>query len=640
MTANQQRALTKKQQINIVVKLLNSRRDRAEELRDRIAQGKGIRAHGQEFDLATLRESLDLWEAQHGEGKDQQPLPEQLQPQPKEQPWKQLPPRQPKLPPQEQEVATPQRKSAKPGCEKHIFSSPREVARNKDVDEADTLRHPASKRPASPSAGHSSLEKESPKSARRGARSPGQAEAESLTVKALKARLREHGLLGVLASGGCVEKAELQALWERFETWQQRPLQELQDQCEALGGPRFDNACDAAKYLIKSQSEPGRPSHSAGAAGAPSRSAGTGAPSFMAASKAFPAPKTWRIWGQTPPSSAPTVPPANPKVAPVATSPPNREQDAQKEASRILPLRRESFMNPTSWGFAVLQVPAGTKEVSAVQRAYRALMRKLHPDRAGVSEDVVKAVEKVREAKEACERGLSRQEPPEQPRELRSEVVCAAAGRRRFKLSWTAPAEKDSAPIRRYVVAAHDPAYGRALTITVLEPDYSEELRSFVAIEDLTSYVMAEEDLQKMPKLWTQSALQVQVAAANEAGQSKWTTLKIPLTGALAGIALSAPAPPVISPPGLGGSRPPGPAGGFTSAATMQNRTTALGENDVAAFDKELRKLKGHARLRAFLEPHKKNILQEWLRSVNWSSMGSKQDLVERVIFIREAMVC
>eukprot|EP00913_Durusdinium_trenchii_P001175 g1080.t1 len=129
-----------------------------------------------------------------------------------------------------------------------------------------------------------------------------------------------------------------------------------------------------------------------------------------------------------------------------------------------------------------------------------------------------------------------------------------------------------------------------------------------------------------MPKLWTQSALQVQVAAANEAGQSKWTTLKIPLTGALAGIALSAPAPPVISPPGLGGSRPPGPAGGFTSAATMRNRTTALGENDVAAFDKELRKLKGHARLRAFLEPHKKNILQEWLRSVNWSSMGSKQE--------------
>lgn len=36
-------------------------------------------------------------------------------------------------------------------------------------------------------------------------------------------------------------------------------------------------------------------------------------------------------------------------------------------------------MNPTSWGFAVLQVPAGTKEVSAVQRAYRALMRPGEP---------------------------------------------------------------------------------------------------------------------------------------------------------------------------------------------------------------------------------------------------------------------
>ena len=61
-----------------------------------------------------------------------------------------------------------------------------------------------------------------------------------------------------------------------------------------------------------------------------------------------------------------------------------------------------------------LEVPKGTTEVSAVQRAYRALMRlvvalskhsnngslcrKLHPDRAGQSEGVVKAVEKVREA--------------------------------------------------------------------------------------------------------------------------------------------------------------------------------------------------------------------------------------------------
>ena len=29
--------------------------------------------------------------------------------------------------------------------------------------------------------------------------------------------------------------------------------------------------------------------------------------------------------------------------------------------------------------------------------------------------------------------------------------------------------------ISRYVVAAMDPAYGRALTIAVLEPDYSED---------------------------------------------------------------------------------------------------------------------------------------------------------------------
>ena len=133
---------------------------------------------------------------------------------------------------------------------------------------------------------------------------------------------------------------------------------------------------------------------------------------------------------------------------------------------RVVVLLRSSKLNQLG------KVPKGTTEVSVVQKAYRALMRLrsfvvseesdqwsavldvfrslepeagsriLHPDRAGQSEDVVKAVEKVREArgclyfvlcvkrihftwmllymifascqcqaKEACERGLSRQEP-------------------------------------------------------------------------------------------------------------------------------------------------------------------------------------------------------------------------------------
>ncbi|CAJ1359732.1 unnamed protein product, partial [Effrenium voratum] len=314
---------------------------------------------------------------------------------------------------------------------------------------------------------------------------------QELSVKALKARLAQHGL----DAGTCVEKAELQAMWERFETWRRRPLSELQDHCQIEGGSRFETAEECARYLTT----PRQPAVRAARVAPPSA----------------PAPAV-----PSAPATCSTTSPGGPAAAV------DREQDAKSEAGRILPLRRESFMNPTSWGFAVLGVPTATKEVSTVQRAYRSLMRKLHPDRAGQSEDVVKAVEKVREAKEACERGLSRQEPPEPPRQLRSEALCSTPGRRRFQLCWTAPPVRESASVRRYIVAAHDPAYGRALTITVLEPDYSQELRSFVAIESLTSYVIAEEDLQKMPKLWTEKMLQVQVAAANEAGQSKWTSLK------------------------------------------------------------------------------------------------------------------
>jgi len=85
--------------------------------------------------------------------------------------------------------------------------------------------------------------------------------------------------------------------------------------------------------------------------------------------------------------------------------------------------------------------------------------------------------------------------------------------------------------VRRYVVAAHDPAYGRALTVTILEPDYSQELRRFVSVEELTSYVLAEEELQKMPLLWQQPVATIQIASQNESGQSAWTVLKVPLDG-------------------------------------------------------------------------------------------------------------
>eukprot|EP00930_Biecheleria_cincta_P002744 TRINITY_DN10373_c0_g1_i1.p1 TRINITY_DN10373_c0_g1~~TRINITY_DN10373_c0_g1_i1.p1 ORF type:complete len:870 (-),score=127.66 TRINITY_DN10373_c0_g1_i1:359-2968(-) len=320
--------------------------------------------------------------------------------------------------------------------------------------------------------------------------------AEGVSIKELKSLLAANGV----DCSGCVEKTELQALWRRFNILRQRPPSE---HCQVDGGRAFESMDEYAK--CPSTCTPGKPSaHIASATSCQPQPA--------------PAPA---------PNPAPAVPnsPAA-KSTEVSTS---RELDAQREVRRILPVRRESFKSFASWGFAVLGIPMTTCEVSVVQKAYRSMMRKLHPDRAGQDAKVAKAIETVHEAKVACERGLSRQELPPAPCCLRLEVLSLAPGQRRFRLRWSAPEQRACAPIQRYVIAAFDPAYGRALTIAMLEPDYSEELRSFVRIGDLTSYVLAEEDLQKMPKLWMQTSATVQVAAANSAGQSPWATFQVPL---------------------------------------------------------------------------------------------------------------
>lgn len=207
-----------------------------------------------------------------------------------------------------------------------------------------------------------------------------------------------------------------------------------------------------------------------------------------------------------------------------------RQTEAAIEVARILPLRREDFATPASWGFAVLGV--STRDLASVQRGYRTLIRKLHPDKAGSDPEIVRAGDVIREAKDACERSLSRQEPPGAPRNLSSTVLCSIPGKRRFRLHWRVPEARDAAPVRRYIVAAVDPAYGRALTFAVLEPDYNEELRRFISVEELTSHVLAEEELQKMPELWKQATATVQVAAANEAGQSAWAIHSVTLSRA------------------------------------------------------------------------------------------------------------
>lgn len=307
----------------------------------------------------------------------------------------------------------------------------------------------------------------------------------------------------------------------------------------------------------------------------------------------------------------------------------DREAESRREAERILSLAQDSFPTVAAWGFTVLDV--ASRDVASVQRGFRTLMRKLHPDKVGSDPSIVEAAEIIRKARDACERSLSRWEKPGAPCNLRSVVLCATPGKRKFRLEWAAPLEEqDAAPVRRYIVAAIDPAYGRALTFAVLEPDYSEELRRFVSVDELTSYILAEEELQKMPSVWRQSYATVQVAAANEAGQSCWSVLTIPLDVGV----------PLLQRLGNFGAKlgfrsesaSPGPkTQGFSPGPRVEH--TEESEDDV--FSQELQRRQG-AELRTWLERQRKVELTAWLRSMRWPATGTKPDLVARVMFVRE----
>lgn len=200
------------------------------------------------------------------------------------------------------------------------------------------------------------------------------------------------------------------------------------------------------------------------------------------------------------------------------------------------------------------------------------------------------------------------------PRCLRCETLCTTTGRRRFRLRWSPPDTRDTAPVRRYVVAALDPAYGRPLTIAVLEPDYSEELGRFVTMEEISSHILAEEELQKMPLLWTQAVATVQVAAANDAGQSSWAMLQVRLHGAAT--------------PATGRSR----ANGKRGAAPEELRGAAdAARPEPRGFEQELRRRQG-PQLRQWLQTQPQAVLAHWLRSSRWPHLGTRAELVARVL--------
>lgn len=455
------------------------------------------------------------------------------------------------------------------------------------------------------------------------------------SVKELKAKLASNSI----DASHCVEKSELEALWQRFQLFTKKPLRELQDLCYGHSQERPATVEACARLLLKPPLQQAKvPPQAKAPAFEPSKSVSP--PEAAARAK---------------PQAAAAPPPRAPE--PESSEAGQRDKEALEEVRRILPLRREGFHTSAAWGFAVL---GASKEAGAVQRCYRGLMRKLHPDRVTQSEMVVKTIELIREAKDLCERSLLQVAIPSPPRNLRSETISPTVGSRQFRLLWDRPAASDLAPVRRYIIAAFDPAYGRALTITVLEPDYSEELRRYVAVDELTQHILAESELQKMPLLWQQKMATVQVAASNEAGQSQWATLQVPLVPSAA-----APKQPEArrGPPQLrpapAYARPPKPAykaaASFfpaegdsqsedsssstdsqhedvpqTTRAWAANSNDLLRQKSTRELDGELLRRQG-IELGAFLRRQVKANLADWLASKGLRSMGNKEELVQRI---------
>lgn len=496
------------------------------------------------------------------------------------------PPTSPYMPPQ----AAPAGRGSKPpsAATSRHFISAREMMSNGEAAEPHPEPSPAASAPPTPNA------PAAPTTSRSETSMPatGAVPQADLSVKHLKALLSEHRI----DFSSCVEKADLQALWNRFEVLRRRPLQELRDSLIAKGVPGSvpHTPDECAAQLLAQDSSPASATSGAATAASPTPAA--------SAEMAAPTRSTSSVvLGDSGPS---------PEVA-------NREMEAKREVNRILALRRESFRTTAEWGFAVL---GATRELASVQRGYRSLWRKLHPDKVEQNATVSRAVEACREAKEACERALSRQVVPGQPRALSYKAECCTPGQRIFRLSWQPPIAQECAPVRRYVVAAYDPAYGKALTVAVLEPDYNEELRRFVSVEELDHYVLSEQELRKMPLLWKQPTATVQVAAANEAGQSNWATLQVALNG-----------------------RPANPAGSFGafiskigSGPFIDNKQAEY--RDARVFEEELSAAMDEGdspdSLRPLIGKQRKALLQSWLQSNECPAEGTKEILVERVLWV------
>jgi len=352
------------------------------------------------------------------------------------------------------------------------------------------------------------------------------------SLKELRGFLAERGI----DTSDCVERSDLEELCGRFDEFCKKDIEELRVWCLSSGAELSSllgtNIEKLALLAVRLEQKDRRKAFQKrwGASSLPTSSASVASPAPSRARTSCENASPCELQGMPSPAVSSTSPASSKKGAAASTEQPepaSRTEEAAQEIARIGKLRKQTYATTTLWAMTVLGI--WREDVAAVQRGHRALMRKLHPDRVGLLEGADKTMELVHEAKACLERAFSQRWPPAAPSKAQASLQCAVAGRRRLELKWAPATNAGAAPVHKYTVAVFDPAYGKALTVAVLEPDYCEELKRFVPVEEICSYVLVEKDFQKMPSLFKQSTIIVQLAAVNDAGQSPWTTLRVRL---------------------------------------------------------------------------------------------------------------
>jgi len=136
-----------------------------------------------------------------------------------------------------------------------------------------------------------------------------------------------------------------------------------------------------------------------------------------------------------------------------------------------------------------------------------------------------------------------------------------------------------------------------------------------------------------MPMLFKQACAILQVAAVNEAGQSAWATLKVPLHAG-ASEPIASPLPKGQVPQKDGTAASPGGwstrQGQDSDASPSESPGNASLQHQCKEFEAKAISHRG-AGLLSWLRRQSKGLLVAWLRSQNWPCGGSKEDIVGRV---------